>query len=102
MQAFVTIGMGTSRFDTKEGRMKSDVAGFDLAFKFHETVQTRKWWMDTFCANGWYEDWPAYNKFVKLMEQNGYPNTLPPRCASPAPWILVLCCSVPWCVWLCG
>ena len=37
--AFITIGMGISRFDTKDGRKKSDVAGFDMDFKFHETVQ---------------------------------------------------------------
>eukprot|EP00240_Pyramimonas_obovata_P004327 CAMPEP_0118935210 /NCGR_PEP_ID=MMETSP1169-20130426/15150_1 /TAXON_ID=36882 /ORGANISM="Pyramimonas obovata, Strain CCMP722" /LENGTH=368 /DNA_ID=CAMNT_0006878207 /DNA_START=198 /DNA_END=1301 /DNA_ORIENTATION=- len=78
-KAFVTIGMGTSRFDTKEGRKKSEVAGVDMDFKFHETVQTRKWWLDTFCAFGWYEDVAAYKNIVQLMIKAGYPQNIPPR-----------------------
>jgi len=78
-KAFMTIGMGTSRFDTKEGRKKSDVAGVDMNFKFHETVQTRKWWLDTFCAFGWYEDVSAYKNIVQAMSQAGFPQNIPPR-----------------------
>jgi len=78
-RAFMTIGMGTSRFDTKEGRKKSDVAGFDMTFKFHETVQTRRWWLDTLCAQGWYEDFNAYKQIVAFMIKAGYPQTIPPR-----------------------
>mmetsp|Transcript_13325 Transcript_13325/g.18203 ORF Transcript_13325/g.18203 Transcript_13325/m.18203 type:complete len:406 (-) Transcript_13325:121-1338(-) len=78
-KAFVTIGMGTSRFDTKDGRKKSDVAGFDMSFKFHETVQTRRWWLDTFCALGWYEDFGAYKQIVNHMIKAGYPQNIPPR-----------------------
>eukprot|EP00959_Pyramimonas_sp_CCMP1952_P279147 5836099-Pyramimonas_sp.AAC.1 len=77
-KAFVTIGMGTSRFDTKDGRKKSEVAGVDMDFKFHETVQTRKWWLDTFCAFGWYEDVSAYKNIVQLMIKAGFPQNIPP------------------------
>jgi len=29
-----------------------------------ETYQTRRWWMDTFCAHGWVEDREGYRKLI--------------------------------------
>lgn len=78
-KAFVTIGMGSSRFDREDSRKKSDIAGFAMDFKFHETVKSRRWWLDTFCAFGWYEDFTSYKKTVELMEKAGYHQNIPPR-----------------------
>mmetsp|Transcript_35737 Transcript_35737/g.43135 ORF Transcript_35737/g.43135 Transcript_35737/m.43135 type:complete len:405 (-) Transcript_35737:706-1920(-) len=76
---FFTIGMGPSRFDTKDGRKKSEVAEFAIDFKFHETVQSRKWWLDTFCALGLYEDVQGYKNMVSNMAKLGHPQNIPPR-----------------------
>ena len=42
-------------FRYASGRKKSAVAAISTKFKFHETVKPRQWWIDTFCAHGFYE-----------------------------------------------
>lgn len=76
--AFITVGQSTSRFDTAEGRKKSAVATISTKFKFHETVKPRQWWIDTFCAHGFYEDPKAYMTMVKMANEGGLSRP-PPR-----------------------
>jgi len=76
--AFITVGQSTSRFDTKEGRQKSAVAAISTQFKFHETIKPRQWWLDTFCAHGFYEDPKAYLQMVKMANEGGLSRP-PPR-----------------------
>mmetsp|Transcript_31141 Transcript_31141/g.77507 ORF Transcript_31141/g.77507 Transcript_31141/m.77507 type:complete len:392 (+) Transcript_31141:217-1392(+) len=76
--AFITVGQSTSRFDTPEGRKKSAVAAISTKFKFHETVKPRQWWIDTFCAHGFYEDPKAYMTMVKMANDGGLSRP-PPR-----------------------
>ena len=45
-------------------------------------LQTRKWWLDTFCQLGWFEDPVAYKEMVANMIKAGFPQNIPPRCAS--------------------
>jgi len=76
--AFITVGQSTSRFDTAEGRKKSAVAAISTQFKFHETVKPRQWWIDTFCAHGFYEDPRAYMMMVRMANEGGLSRP-PPR-----------------------
>ena len=76
--AFITVGQSTSRFDTAQGRAKSAVAAISTKFKFHETVKPRQWWIDTFCAHGFYEDPSAYMTMVKMANEGGLSRP-PPR-----------------------
>ena len=69
--AFITVGQSTSRFDTADGRKKSAVAQISTKFKFHETVKPRQWWLDTFCAHGWFADDDAYMHMVKTSNEGG-------------------------------
>jgi 2-polyprenyl-3-methyl-5-hydroxy-6-metoxy-1,4-benzoquinol methylase len=76
--AFITVGQSTSRFDTADGRKKSAVAQISTKFKFHETVKPRQWWLDTFCAHGWFADDDAYMHMVKTSNEGGLSRP-PPR-----------------------
>ena len=76
--AFITVGQSTSRFDTADGRKKSAVAQISTKFKFHETVKPRQWWLDTFCAHGWFADDDAYIHMVKTSNEGGLSRP-PPR-----------------------
>jgi 2-polyprenyl-3-methyl-5-hydroxy-6-metoxy-1,4-benzoquinol methylase len=76
--AFITVGQSTSRFDTDAGRKKSAVAQISTKFKFHETVKPRQWWLDTFCAHGWFADDDAYMHMVKTSNEGGLSRP-PPR-----------------------
>jgi hypothetical protein len=52
-QAFAFKSFNLFRYAS--GRKKSAVAAISTKFKFHETVKPRQWWIDTFCAHGFYE-----------------------------------------------